>query len=345
VLLRLSSARRGAIVVAALVTALLGGFLVFTVVGVGDGSPAPKASAAKPVATRMSALQKYSELDGKREGGQPAEPGGEVLSEIPPTPPGQFKRPIAAYRRYALTQAGPLAKGARSIDAALRDGDRAAAKRAWTATFGRYLRLGAVYGAFGDLDQHIDGVAGGLPRGVRDPDFRGLHRLEYGLWRGRRLATLVPVAQRLERDVARLPHAIRHDEITPLDFALRAHEILEDAERDYMSGRDVAYSREGVVATSSALTATQVMMRTLRRLLAGKDATLPALLSLSRMRRTLDAIAAAHHGRLPTLDGLTAGERRRLHASLGFALERLQYIPGLLETTETTAIPPLEDGK
>jgi iron uptake system EfeUOB component EfeO/EfeM len=339
VLLRLSSLRLAAVLVAA----LLGGFLVFTVLGIGDGTPAPKAPAATPVATRMSALQKYSALDGKREGGQPAEPGGEVLSEILPTPPRQFKRPIADFRRYALTQVPPLTTGAHRIGSALRAGDRAAAKRAWTATFARYLRLGAVYGALGDLDEHIDGAAGGLPQGVRDPGFRGLHRLEYGLWRGQPLASLVPVAQRLDRDIARLPQAIRHDPITPLDFALRAHEILEDAERDYMSGRDVAYSREGVVATASALTATRVMMRTLRPLLAGKDATLPALLSLSRMRHTLAAIAAAHHGRLPTLDGLTAGERERLHASLGFALERLQYIPGLLETTETPAIPRLDE--
>jgi iron uptake system EfeUOB component EfeO/EfeM len=338
--------RRGVVVGAALVGALLGGFLLFTVVGIGDGSSAPKVgspSQAKPVATRMSALQKYSQLDGKREGGQPAQPGGPVLSEIPPTPPREFKRPIAAYRRYALTQVRPLAKGARSIEAALHAGDRATARRAWTGTFGRYLRLGAVYGAFGDLDQRIDGNAGGLPRGVRDPEFRGLHRLELGLWRGQRLSTLVPVARRLERDIARLPHAIREDEITPLDYALRAHEILEDAQRDYMSGLDVAYSREGVVATSSALTATQVMMRTLRPLLAGKDATLPALLSLSRMRHTLTAIAAAHDHRLPTLDGLSARERERLDASLGFALERLQFIPGLLETTETPAIPRLDD--
>lgn len=340
-LLKLSSLRLAAVLVAA----LLGGFLVFTVLGIGDGTKAPKPPAAKPVATRMSALQKYSALDGRREGGQPAEPGGVVLSEVPPTPPRQFRRPIARFRRYSLTQVRPLATSAHGIESALRAGDRAAAKRAWTATLGRYLRLGAVYGALGDLDQDIDGVAGGLPRGVHDPQFRGLHRLEYGLWRGQRPATLVPVAQRLERDIARLPHAIRHDPITPLDFAQRAHEILEDAERDYMSGRDVAYSREGVVATASALSATRVMMRTLRPLLAGKDPTLPALLSLSRMHHTLAAIASAHHGRLPALDGLTAGERRRLHASLGFALERLQYIPELLETAETPAIPRLdEDG-
>ena len=111
-----------------------------------------------------------------------------------------------------------------------------------------------MYGAFGDLDQHIDGVAGGLPRGARDPDFRGLHRIELGLWRGAAARALragrAAARARRRAPAARDPPG---PQITPLDYATRAHEILEDAQRDYLSGVDVPWSREGVLATSSAL--------------------------------------------------------------------------------------------
>ncbi len=62
---------------------------------------------------------------------------------------------------------------------ALRAGDRAGARRAWAGAYERYLRLGAAYGALGDLDAAI----------VADRE-----RLERGLWTGEPLSALRPAA-------------------------------------------------------------------------------------------------------------------------------------------------------
>ena len=339
---QLSSIGRGALVSVCVVVALVAGFVLVTVVGIGDDEGAPPATTQAPrPAKRGTALQRYSEQVSRREAGLPAEAGGPPLSEEPPTAPKYFGRPIAQYKRYATGQSRRLSADVRRLSAAVRSGDQPRARSAWTIAFSRYLTLGAVYGLFGDLDADIDGRPGGLPRGVRDSGFRGLHRLELGLWTSEPVRSLQPVVDRLASDVARLPAAIEREPITPLDYSLRAHEILEDAQRDFLSGTDVPWSGEGVVATAAGLTATQVVMNTLRPLLVDKDAGITARAALARMRRVLDGIAAAHHGRLPALDGLRHDERVRLQAALGAALERLQLVPEALQTIDAPAIPRL----
>ena len=105
---------------------------------------------------------------------------------------------------------------------ALRAGDRPAAKRAWAATYERYLRIGAAYGALGDLDAAIT-------------DTR--MRIERGLWTGRAAERHCSAPLRSSRPTcARCGARSRTIEITPLDYAIRAHEILEDAQRDMLSG-------------------------------------------------------------------------------------------------------------
>ena len=71
-------------------------------------------------------------------------------------------------------------------------------------------------------------------------NFTGLHRLEYGLWHGRDGASLLPVAGRLARDVAVVRRNLTSAGIAgdPTNLPLRAHEILEDALRDHLSGLD-----------------------------------------------------------------------------------------------------------
>jgi iron uptake system component EfeO len=327
---------RAALLAGVVVVALVAAFALFTAIGVGGASDSVPRTATTTVPRHVSAIARYSEEVSVRERG-----GSATLSEEPPIDPARFTRPIRAYLRYAAVQTALMQRDVRRLRAATDRGDRGAARARWRAAFARYERLGAVYGAFGDLDRAIDGLPGGLPRGVRDPAFTGLHRVELGLWGAAGVRTLRPAVRRLAHDVRRLWRATPRARITPLDYAIRAHEILEDAQRDVLSGKDVPWSHEGVLAASSAVEATRVVIGTLRPLLAGQAALDPVLLGLSRVRARLSRIRHAHGGRLPALGGLSASERRQLNGSVSWALERLQRVPGSLETTEPIQIPRL----
>jgi iron uptake system EfeUOB component EfeO/EfeM len=262
--------------------------------------------------------------------------------EVQPLPVSAFHAPVAAWRGYAIKDARAMVAPVAAITAKLRAGDRAGAKAAWGKAYDKYRLLGAAYGALGSLDAAIDGGPGGQPLGLRDPHFTGLHRIEHDLWTNRPPAAIVPFARRLQRDVARLPHALVDMSIAPLDYATRAHEILEDAQRDQLSDVAAPWSGAGLRATADDLQATRTVIATLRPVLAGRGAVLqPVLFNLDAFGRRLTAVRRAHGGRWPTLSAMTPREHTAINGSLGALLEALSGVPGDLETVLPPAIPAL----
>jgi hypothetical protein len=268
---------------------------------------------------------------------------GQPISDLDPLAPRAFNAPVAAYRSYAERWSAKLAGEVPVLKGALASGDRDAAKRAWSDAYDDYLHLGAVYGLLpGPIDQRIDGMPGRLAGAAHDPGFIGLHRIEMGLWTGAAPASLVALATRLQHDVGDLQRALPALQVEPLDYATRAHEILEDAQRDLMTGTDVRWSGAGVLGTAAGLAATREVIGTLTSLLQGRDNTLAQVQSwLLRMQLALDRVRDAHHGKWPALSQLTTAQHDLVKGTLTGTLVALSLVPGTLETTRPAQIPKL----
>jgi iron uptake system EfeUOB component EfeO/EfeM len=263
-------------------------------------------------------------------------------SALPPLSPDRFNVPEAEYRAFAGSQLGLMEGQITDLEGALAAGDRAAAQDAWRGAYSRYLELGAVYleGQIATLNQAIDGNPGGLPGGIRSPQFTGLHRIELGLWTGGPLSSLLPYAHKLAADVRELRRVLPSVQISPLDYATRAHEILEDAVRDLLSGTDVPWSGEGVLGTEDGILATKEVLLTLKPLLFKRENVLPvANAQLATLEGVMERLKAAHGGRLPTNGELTQEQAELLDNAMGGALEALAQVPGALETAYTPVIP------
>ena len=300
--------------------------------------PAPRATYDEWAPHVASSLIFYGVQGGVQGTGQ-APPSNE-----PPVPGSAFRQPVATYLAYSDRQLGPMLRRVQALQTALQEDSRPAAKEAWQGAFADYLRLGAVYleGKIGALDQAIDGNAGGLAGGTSSPQFSGLHRLEFGLWTGASLASLEPWADKLATDVTKLRGVLPNVHISPLDYATRAHEILEDAVRDLLSGTDVPWSGQGVVGTRSGVVATTEVVKTLAPLLSSRENVLPVVRQdMGELRATIASIAAAHGGSLPSNGELTQPQAEQLDASIGQALEALAQIPGALETAPTPQVPAI----
>jgi high-affinity iron transporter len=326
--------------------AALGTFILFTALGIGNGghrSAPPSQYVLTPLATySASAPHVLSTLVVNSTQGAVSGAPETPPSELPPVPASSFGRPVAEYRAYAIRQLGLMETQVVGLEHALTANDRAAAQEAWRSAYALYLRLGAVYleGQVANLNQEIDGNSGGLTGGVANPRFTGLHRIEYGLWTAAAPRTLRGWAARLATDVHTLRGMLTHVSITPLEYATRAHEILEDAVRDLLSGADVPWSGEGVLATDAGLTATEEIVATLRPLLKERENTSPIVTAeLSSLRAEMTALAQAHGGRLPTNGELSQRQSELLDGTLGGALEALAQVPGALETEPTPQIP------
>jgi high-affinity iron transporter len=342
-------------------------FAIFRAAGVGGGGSAPGGSAQRAAdsaagTSSFTPLAEYSErtphvdsqlflvdVGGVVKGG-PSAP----LPDQPPEPASAFAKPVREYLRYSVAQLGLMEGEIGALERALGSGDREASEQAWLTAYARYLRLGAVYleGPVSVLNQRIDGTPGGLTGGTSSPEFSGLHRIEFGLWTGAAPQSLVPWAQRLASDVARLRGIIPRVTISPLDYVTRAHEILEDAVRDLLSGTDVPWSGAGVVGTQAGLLATREVIDTLRPLLHEPKALIadpppnprsPAIVDtdLNELQSVLTSLSRANGGRLPTNRQLTQTQSEALDAAVGQALEGLAQVPGMLETTHAPKIPSI----
>ncbi len=178
----------------------------------------------------------------------------------------------------------------------------AARRREWTAARDHWLLMGAAYGALGDLEGEVAGAIAGHD------------------------------ATRLRAAARRLPAAVRKAELTPLDYATRAHEILEDAQRDLFSVRD---TEDGVLAT-------RAVIGTLHDVLAGRGNVLEQVDSrLTRLERALAQVRRAHGG---WPEHPTHAEHELLTGRLGAALEALAGVPGALETALPPKLPALKEG-
>jgi hypothetical protein len=275
-------------------------------------------------------------------------PGAPPTAPLTPVSPAAFAGPTAEYRAYAERWAATLAGEIPRLRAALAGGGRAAAEAQWDIAYSDYLHLGAVYGLLpGTLDARIDGMPHALPGpGAPAPSFSGLHRIEMGLWTGASPASLVPWAVRLQTDVVTLRHVLPSVQIDPLDYATRAHEILEDAQRDLLSGTDVPWSGAGVLGTAAGLAATEEVVSTLTPLLELRDGTLLDVNNwLDRLQTVLNQLRAAHGGSWPSLGQLTLTQHEELNGTLAGALGPLSNIPGSLETTAIPVIPRIPANK
>jgi iron uptake system EfeUOB component EfeO/EfeM len=271
---------------------------------------------------------------------------GEQVSDLSPIPAQDFDGPEREYRAYAVRWISEAIADASTLGRALAAGNAVAAQRSWESTWSDYMHLGAVYGLFGELNQKIDGNPGGLPGGVADPNFTGLHRLEMGLWTGEPLRSLVVYDDKLERDLAQLRGVVPTMSITPLEYATRSHEILEDAQRDLLSNMDVPWSRQGVLGTAAGVAATEELFHTLEPLLGGRENTegevRTELLMLSEL---LARIRREHHGSYPSLPQLSIYEREQLDGYVAGALSALDQMPGVLETEIHRAPPKLVESR
>lgn len=255
-------------------------------------------------------------------------PGAAPVSEHDLIPPA------IAYQKWVGGGLSEVVRLTSGLQQAVDRGDLAAARSAWLPAHLAYERLGAAYDAFGDADARINGTDAGLPGGVRDKDFTGFHRVEYGLWHGESADSLRSPTAALLRSVTGLRDSWAQTRMDPAQLGLRAHEILENTVQFELTGRTDYGSGSNLATARANLDGTRQVLSRLRPLLTTRYPGLADLdQDMDRAQHTLDAFR--HAGRRLRLDQLTRAQRERTDAVLGDLVERLASVATLCDPRRT----------
>ena len=264
--------------------------------------------------------------------------GGSAPVAVKPVTVAELTPPNKLYQAYAAAQLKDLAGEVATIKTDLGKKDIAQAKTDWLAAQLDWERVGASYDSFGDLGLAVDGLPTGFVKGVNDPGFTGLHRLEYGLWHGQPAAELLSVTDVLAKNVATVQKNLTSDDLAgdPTQLPLRVHEIIEDALRDHLSGIDDEGGNAAYAQTWADTQVDRVVLGEESALINDRDPGLVATAQseLSALDTALLATKTSG-GQWQSLTAVSLGQRQHVDAAIGALLETLAVVPDLLEVPPT----------
>ena len=144
---------------------------------------------------------------------------------------------------------------------------------------------------------------------------------------------LLPVANQLAASVAMVRKNLSSDDLAgdPANLPLRAHEILEDALRDHLSGIDDQGAGAAYPMTYADLQVDQVVVAEVAPLISSRQPGLLATITSQQaaLARALLATRSGGHWRSPAHVPLAA--RQSVNSAIGALLETLSAVPDLLE--------------
>ena len=182
----------------------------------------------------------------------------------------------AGYKRYVTSQIEALVPKTQEFVDKVKGGDVEGAKTVFPVARTYWERIEPVAESFGDIDPKIDG----REDDERDPGvaFTGYHRLEKDLW----VTGLQPdsnaIADQLMVDIKDLQSRVSGVELTPVQLANGAKELLDEVATGKITGEEDRYSHTDLWDLKANVEGSQSAVAALRPVIDEKDPTLGPVL-------------------------------------------------------------------
>jgi iron uptake system component EfeO len=194
-----------------------------------------------------------------------------------------------SYQRYVNSQADSLLAKTTEFTDAVKAGKVEDAKALFPVARTYWERIEPVAESFGDLDPKIDGREDVIEEGV---EFTGFHRLEKDLWQDGLKADSPAIADRLLTDVKDIVTKAKAVELTPLQLANGAKELLDEVATGKITGEEDRYSHTDLWDFRANVDGSQAAVAALRPVIQERDAALVA--SVDEKFKALDELLETH---------------------------------------------------
>ena len=232
------------------------------------------------------------------------------------------------YHRWVTSQIEALVPKTQEFVEAVKAGDVEGAKALFPVARTYWERIEPVAESFGDIDPKIDG----REDDERDPgvQFTGYHRLEKDLWVDGLQADSPTMADQLMADLRDLQSRTTTVELTPVQLANGAKELLDEVATGKITGEEDRYSHTDLWDFKANVEGSQGAVAALRPVIDEKDPTLGPLLDerFAAVDALLEEYRAGDGYRLYT--DLTEDDTRRMADVVDALGEPISQVAGVV---------------
>ncbi len=248
-------------------------------------------------------------------------------SAAPLTEDAALKQATESYSRYVRSQTSALLERTQEFVDAVKAGDVARAKALFPVARTYWERIEPVAEIFGDLDPKIDGREEVVEEGM---EFTGFHRIEKDLWVTGDVSKSGPMADRLMADIKEIAARADAEQLSPLNLANGAKELLDEVATGKITGEEDRYSHTDLWDFDANVEGSKAAVAALRPALEQRD---PALV------KTLDtefANVEAALGRHQAGDGwklhnqLTDADKKALSDAINALAEPVSKVAAVV---------------
>jgi iron uptake system component EfeO len=143
------------------------------------------------------------------------------------------------YHDYIVGEVGKLVTSTAKFTAAVKSGDKAAAKNLFARARYYYEEVEPVAESFGNLDPGIDARINDVSNPAQ---WTGFHRIEKALWQDDTTTGMGAYADKLTADVARLQKLVATAHYQPAQLANGATDLLNEVASSKITGEEDRYS-------------------------------------------------------------------------------------------------------
>jgi iron uptake system component EfeO len=190
-----------------------------------------------------------------------------------------------SYQRYVNSQADALLTKTTEFVNAVKASKVDDAKALFPVARTYWERIEPVAESFGDLDPKIDAREADLEEGQQ---FTGFHRLEKDLWVTGLQADSPAIADQLLTDVNEIVTKAKTVELTPLQLANGAKELLDEVATGKITGEEDTFSHTDLWDFRANVDGSQAAVAALRPVVQERDATLAS--TLDEKFKAVDAL-------------------------------------------------------